>query len=211
VIMSLFERFSSVGETRSSHFLFLLELSKLFQAGVQFNVNELQAGQGSGLGLYITKGIVEQHGGDLKATSPGLGLGTTFSMTFPLYHVHDPKSNNAMDDSGHGASDHAGAERNSSDAILPMSILVVDDAFMNRKLLCRLLAHHGHTCSEAQDGQDAVDAIKNAVKEGGKRYDTILMDYEMPIMNGPAATRAIRGLGCDSFIVGITGNVLPEE
>ena len=96
------------------------------------------------------------------------------------------------------------------DSILPMSILVVDDACMNRKLLCRLLKLHGHTCTEAQDGQEAVDVIKNA-KKGGKRYDTILMDYEMPIMNGPAATRAIRALGCDSFIIGITGNVLPEE
>jgi signal transduction histidine kinase len=56
------------------------QLSKLFQAGVQFNVNELQAGQGSGLGLYITKGIVEQHEGELRATSPGLGLGTTFAI-----------------------------------------------------------------------------------------------------------------------------------
>jgi signal transduction histidine kinase len=188
------------------------QLSKLFQAGVQFNVNELQAGQGSGLGLYITKGIVEQHRGELKATSPGLGLGTTFSMTLPLYHLPDPNKANTMDDSScHGEFDRSGAERrNSMDSILPMSILVVDDACMNRKLLCRLLKLHGHTCTEAQDGQEAVDVVKNA-KKGGKRYDTILMDYEMPIMNGPAATRAIRALGCDSFIIGITGNVLPEE
>jgi Histidine kinase-, DNA gyrase B-, and HSP90-like ATPase/Response regulator receiver domain len=184
------------------------QLSKLFQEGVQFNVNELQAGQGSGLGLYITKGIVEQHSGELKATSPGIGLGTTFSMTLPLYHVPDLKAINTIDDSsGHEPVDHSRPERRSSlDSILPMSILVVDDACMNRKLLCRLLKLHGHTCTEAQDGQEAVDVVKKA-----KRYDTILMDYEMPIMNGPAATRAIRALGCDSFIIGITGNVLPEE
>jgi CheY-like chemotaxis protein len=130
-------------------------------------------------------------------------------MTMPLYHVPDQKSN-TMDDSCQGSSYHTGSERNAVGAILPMSILVVDDACMNRKLLCRLLANHGHTCTEAQDGQKVVDIVKNA-KDRGKRFDTILMDYEMPIMNGPVATKAIRALGCDSFIIGITGNVLPEE
>jgi signal transduction histidine kinase len=56
-------------------------LSQLFQEGVQFNANKLQAGGGSGLGLWISKGIVDLHHGLLSATSPGIGLGCTFIVS----------------------------------------------------------------------------------------------------------------------------------
>eukprot|EP00604_Paraphysomonas_vestita_P004444 CAMPEP_0174825352 /NCGR_PEP_ID=MMETSP1107-20130205/42674_1 /TAXON_ID=36770 /ORGANISM="Paraphysomonas vestita, Strain GFlagA" /LENGTH=595 /DNA_ID=CAMNT_0016056885 /DNA_START=1361 /DNA_END=3146 /DNA_ORIENTATION=- len=60
------------------------ELSRLFQEGVQFNPNQLQAGQGSGLGLWISKGIIELHMGRLTARSEGLGLGSIFTIEIPL-------------------------------------------------------------------------------------------------------------------------------
>jgi signal transduction histidine kinase len=65
------------------------QLTKLFREGIQFDVNTQQGGKGSGLGLYIAKGIVEQHGGSLVADSGGLGCGTTFTVKLPLYHVPD--------------------------------------------------------------------------------------------------------------------------
>jgi signal transduction histidine kinase len=55
--------------------------------GVQFNVNELQAGGGSGLGLFIGKGIVEQHGGTIQVSSDGLGRGATFVIELPMFRV----------------------------------------------------------------------------------------------------------------------------
>ena len=59
-------------------------LSRLFQEGVQFNAGKLQAGQGSGLGLWISKGIVELHRGKLSATSEGEGKGSTFTLELPV-------------------------------------------------------------------------------------------------------------------------------
>ena len=59
----------------------------VFKDGIQFNVNELQAGQGSGLWLYIAKGISEQHAGHLMVESEGLGKGTTFTLGFLLFRV----------------------------------------------------------------------------------------------------------------------------
>jgi CheY-like chemotaxis protein len=180
------------------------QLNSLFREGVQFNVNELQAGQGSGLGLYIAKGILEQHGGSMAATSEGIGCGTVFNMTMPLYYVPDPPKSDQPAE---------GPWRRRKDIVEkmePLRVLVVDDSNMNRKLLTRLLQNQGHVCNQAEDGAVAVQWVKD-VMDTGNRYDAILMDYEMPIMDGPTAAKKIRALGSDSFIVGITGNLFPED
>ena len=61
------------------------ELIHTFGEGVQFNAGKLQAGGGSGLGLFITKGLVEQHGGRIWASSEGQGRGSTFAVELPAY------------------------------------------------------------------------------------------------------------------------------
>ena len=191
------------------------ELKEVFSDGVQFNVNALQAGQGSGLGLYIAKGIVEQHGGSLAVTSEGRGCGTTFTMTLPLY---------TGDDISSSTSHFAGTEQSPTHKSpscpakaghgLPpaefLRILVVDDAAVNRKLMVRLLKNKGHDCVEAEDGLVAVERVKDSIRSGSL-FHSILMDSEMPNMTGPEAAQEIRALGCDTFIVGITGNLFQED
>lgn len=183
----------------------------MFGKGVQFNVNKLQSGQGSGLGLYIAKGIVNLHGGSLTVSSRGLGLGTTFTMTLPLYRMASVESPN-----GGGLELTSEAEPVSSHKIQfsltnPLRVLVVDDAAINRKLLMRLLQNHDHECDQAEDGVAAVAKVQEAI-ETGRPYNSILLDYEMPNMNGPEAASVMRQkLGCTSFIVGITGNIFSED
>mmetsp|Transcript_23900 Transcript_23900/g.42419 ORF Transcript_23900/g.42419 Transcript_23900/m.42419 type:complete len:274 (-) Transcript_23900:364-1185(-) len=89
-------------------------------------------------------------------------------------------------------------------------ILVVDDILLNRKLLCRMLKNKGHTCDEAENGLAAVKLVEAGL-ENSSPYDMVLMDYEMPVLNGPGAASKIRELGCNTFIIGITGNLLPED
>ena len=185
------------------------QLATVFQDGVQFNKNSLQAGQGSGLGLYIAQGIMKQHGGSLTVDSNGIGLGTTFTMILPLYRV--PREELDLE-SKRGAASHKSGVAGVDDDLLiePLRVLVVDDSAMNRKLLVRLLQNQGHTCDQAENGLAAVDKVKEALAND-KPYDSILMDNLMPEMNGPDAAKEIRALGSDSFIIGITGNLFEED
>jgi len=190
------------------------QLKTVFESGVQFNRNKNQKGGGSGLGLFIAKGIVDQHNGTLTVASEGLGKGSTFICKLPVYCR--PKTNN-VDLISLCSRDDSITERVCStwldehtDKDLCYRILVVDDAPMNRKLLTRLLMKRGHDVDMAEDGLQAYEKVVADMNEG-KRYDTILMDFQMPTMDGPTATQKIRSAGCDSFIVGITGNVLPQD
>ena len=180
------------------------QLKNLFKEGVQFNARELQHGGGSGLGLWISKGIIEKHNGTLSARSEGLGRGTTFELTIPLHRARNVE----LSDSPQTTEDTETSKIpfvSSESSVL--RLLVVDDVSSNRKLLRRLLEMRGHVCEDAENGQIALDKIM----EGGASFDCVLMDFEIPVMDGPTATKAIRSSGFDMFVVGVTGNMLSED
>ena len=118
-----------------------------------------------------------QHGGTLEASSPGLGLGSAFTATLPLYHVPDtllPPQLRYLSNSN----DEEEAQDTGSSLGEYLSILVVDDAMANRKLLQRLLLRRGHSCVTANNGAEAVELVKQSLAKEDP-YDTILLDYEM--------------------------------
>merc|ERR1712226_261277 len=83
-------------------------------------------------------------------------------------------------------------------------------------MLIRLLERVGHTCTPATNGKEAVEAVEadltaRNMDEAYVPIDTILMDYEMPLMNGPDATYEIRKLGFTGNIFGVTGNLLGDD
>ena len=86
-------------------------------------------------------------------------------------------------------------------------ILIVDDSPLNRKMLSKLLKSKGHVIEEAADGQKGVDIVKQTA-DAGRHYDVILMDFVMPVMDGPTATRAIRAMKIKTPIFGLTGSLL---
>ncbi|KAG7369705.1 PAS domain containing protein [Nitzschia inconspicua] len=204
------------------------QVHQVFNDGTQFNANALQAGGGSGLGLSIARGLVTQHGGVLSCSSDGLGKGTTFIVNLPIYEeigtipAKDAESKQIQD------SDQCGVVRDSSqinkallsfpgvgeasnDFTIPsLRILVVDDALTNRKFCMRLLERAGHSTEGACDGHEGVEKVRESM-EHGKPFDCILLDYEMPVMKGPKACEYMRKMGCSSFIVGVTGNVMSED
>jgi CheY-like chemotaxis protein len=180
------------------------QLSEVFGEGVQFDANKLQHGGGSGLGLFITKNLVLQHGGTIQANSDGPGLGSVFLVELPLYQRHE--STAEIDSSDQCGVDRIspgeGNEVSETHSTLPVRlemikedhriekirhrrVLVVEDILSNSKMLVRLLDRAGHSAVAVMNGQEAIDAIANDMalsadlEQQHQPYDTVLMDYEM--------------------------------
>ena len=95
-----------------------------------------------------------------------------------------------------------------SEKILPLKILVADDDMLNRRMMQLLLVHEGHTVDVVSNGLEAFDAVKF------QKFDMVLMDLHMPVMDGIEASNRIREWEDGSertFIVALTGSYLPEE
>ena len=204
---------------------------RLFKDIVQFSPEKLQAGGGSGLGLWITGGIVELHGGDISVFSEGEGTGCSFTVKIPMIRSH---AHNQQQQLEHHAVSIYGGKGSCESALLispdslptsfPASllhpspfrrgkvlhVLVVDDSRLNRKMLLKCLRTDGHRCTEAEDGLQAIERVKERMdlsnESYGKTFDVILMDFIMPNMDGPTATKEIRSMNYLGAIFGVTGN-----
>ena len=92
----------------------------------------------------------------------------------------------------------------------PLRFLLVDDVPLTRKMMRRLLCDRSEGIDEATDGAQAVQMVKTSIEQHSP-YDIVLMDHQMPVMDGPAAAAAMRKLGFRGMIVGVSGHVLMEE
>jgi CheY-like chemotaxis protein len=215
------------------------DMVHLFKEGMQFHANQLQAGGGSGLGLWISKGIVEMHGGSLTAQSEGEGRGCCFTLRLPAFHcrnshfasVSAEMSKQLTTLHSNGVPDDLLQLQAALSGAKIRKVLVVDDVLSSRKIICRLLRLAGCEFVEAVNGKDCVEKLSDQTLFPVPP-DLILMDYEMPMyapppfspssspctpcsssrsMNGPTAALALREAGCHLTIIGLTGNVLQED
>lgn len=164
--------------------------------------------QGTGLGMAITKNIVELMNGSIQVTSE-LGVGTEFvvSLRFRLCaeHIEDSlfaKQNPLLSAAGteQTVKSHMGR------------VLLVEDVDLNQEIAVAILEDAGFKAEVASNGKEAVDMV--TASEPGY-YQAVLMDIQMPVMNGYQATRAIRNLDNKELasipIIAMTANAFEED
>lgn len=159
--------------------------------------------QGSGLGLTITKNLVDLMNGSITCTSEP-GKGTEFAVSLEL------KTADARSEEDEYTAD--GTEGSEYGDISSMHVLIAEDNDMNWEIIDTLLKEHGVSCERASDGQECIDMLTNA-KAG--HFDLVLMDIQMPVMNGKDAARAIRQNKSEAVrhipIVAMTADAFAED
>ena len=161
---------------------------------------------GTGLGLTISKQIAEGMGGDIQVTSD-LGSGTTFSLWvntgpldgIPIHHTEQVESvAYEIDDT------ETGHELSTQTVLDGVNVLLCEDGETNRDLIGLVLTEAGANVTFAENGQVGVDAVRAAAIS----FDVILMDMQMPVLDGYSATQTLRGNGWDKPIIALTAHAM---
>jgi len=175
----------------------------LFRVFSQVDESHSRIYGGTGLGLAISKEIVERMGGTITFTSKE-GKGSTFSCIIPLAEADSERDASRAS----GKTSTAGDAPRAGERAKP-HLLVAEDDQINRKVLGMMLERANYEIDFAENGQKAVEMWERG------EYDLILMDVQMPLMDGFEATGAIRAKertrGGHTPIVALTANALKED
>ncbi|MBB1273282.1 MHYT domain-containing protein [Psychromonas sp. SR45-3] len=170
------------------------QLAAIFDAFAQADESMSRRFGGTGLGTTISKQLVELMGGTISASSE-FGKGSTFTFTLPVKIAIASTT----------------ADKKQDQVLLPqLSVLIVDDIEQNIDLLSLILKRHGHVISVARNGEQAL------LKMESEGFDVVLMDIQMPVMDGLTATEQRRTYEAENGlarlpIIALTASVLPQD
>ncbi len=175
------------------------KLETIFEAFVQADTSVTRQFGGTGLGLAISRRFARALDGDITVRSE-IGKGSVFTVTIDPGPLADVKLLDAEE--ALVAEEGASAASQKQWRFSSGRVLVVDDGEENRELLKIVLGDAGLHVEEAENGQVGVD------KAMAEAFDVILMDMQMPVMNGRTATKLLREQGLQTPIIALTANAM---
>eukprot|EP00913_Durusdinium_trenchii_P013373 g12554.t1 len=155
-------------------------LDRIFDAFSQADTSTTRMYGGTGLGLSISMQLIRLMGGEIRVESQS-GTGSTFHFSVIVGLNHSQQAE----------IEPVAAIENTLDAhgkqnVEPLNVLLVEDNLINQKVAIRMLSKMGHTVTTADNGKLALESLES------RPFDLVLMDVQMPVMDGPTATAAIR-------------------
>ncbi len=183
------------------------KLDAIFEAFTQENPQLSRRVGGTGLGLTISQRLLTMLGGSIRVVSR-VDQGTTFTVTFPLKQadVTQMQSSDALTRS----TLEQQRSRDSIDILLPIRVLVAEDTRGIQFMIRRMLEDAGATVAVVDNGQRAIEEIRRAEKSG-LPYDIVLMDMQMPVLNGFDATVQLRAEGCRIPVIALTAAAMQGD
>ena len=193
------------------------DFDKLFVAYSQVTPAVRASGRGkssTGLGLCITKHIIDAHGGEVYVRSDGVGKGSTFGFSLPV-----PTTSGYVEevvDASDGSSDRLttpfadgpASEPDKGEDQAVHNILIVDDDDFNCRVIQDMVQSVGWTCSTAADGARALELIG---KHGSQHFACVVSDCIMPVLDGWQLTQEIQRQDLPLPVVGLTGSVSEHD
>ena len=175
------------------------QIQRIFEPFVQADSSTTRKYGGTGLGLPITKSIIEMMGGELTvASEPGAGSAFSFTLTLEAIEATDNLP---------GYAESRILKKPHFEGL----VLICEDNHMNQQLICDHLTRVGLSIAVAENGKTGLDMVKERIEKGLSPFDLILMDIFMPVMDGVEAASKIAALNTGAPIVAMTANVMARD
>jgi len=185
------------------------QVDELYEDLIRFDTEYDYSEEGTGVGISITKRLVELMNGSINVTGK-FSKGTEFTVRLPQKIINrEPLGSKVIDSlkAFSYASDKRQVRRRAARDLMPYGkVLVVDDAESNSLVTVALLNLFKLRIETAESGFSAIKKINE-----GKTYDLIFMDHIMPVMDGVETTKHIRELGYTRPIIALTANAMSEN
>jgi CheY-like chemotaxis protein/HPt (histidine-containing phosphotransfer) domain-containing protein len=171
------------------------QISHLFKAFEQADSKTTRRFGGTGLGLAISYNLARLMGGNITVDSV-LDQGSTFTLCLPLTKALQPEHYLPREPRAAGA------------RLVGLTVLAVEDDELNRTVLREMLEYEGATVVLAENGQQALDRLDEL---GTASFDIVIMDVQMPVMDGYEATRHMNSIAPSLPVIGLTAHAMAEE
>ncbi len=185
-------------------------VKKVFEPFERENNSTVSGIEGTGLGLPIVRNFINMMNGEISVKSEK-NKGSVFTVKICLRLLEDDKINNIKELSKNSNVSEEYDEEHARQFFENKKVLLVDDNYFNREIAQTILEEVGFIVDTAENGEIAVQKVKNAEEN---YYNAILMDVQMPVMNGYEATKAIRcldGTRSKVKIIAITANAFESD